>query len=149
MARTPADRRSILSVIRTKTWNSDGTSFHRLDKAGVVPDWFYRAACEINCENRKKLLAMRIKFGTNNGERRIARIDKPQLWSGKILWFIFILSGLFGLRCGATVYHSDGSAASVQAMHNSCVRWRHDHSASGNILLGDDGHYYERHHSDR
>jgi hypothetical protein len=30
-----------------------------------------------------------------------------------------ILSGLFALRCGATVYHSNGSASNVQALHNS------------------------------
>jgi hypothetical protein len=39
--------------------------------------------------------------------------------SGKILWSIFIASGLFALRCGATVYHSNGSASNVQALHNS------------------------------
>ncbi len=39
--------------------------------------------------------------------------------SGKILRFIFIFSGLFALRCGATVYHSNGSASNVQALHNS------------------------------
>jgi FG-GAP-like repeat len=38
--------------------------------------------------------------------------------SGKILLFILILSGLFAPRCGATVYHSNGSAANVQALHN-------------------------------
>jgi hypothetical protein len=32
-----------------------------------------------------------------------------------------ILSGLFALRCGAAVYHSDGSAASVQGLHNQCL----------------------------
>jgi hypothetical protein len=41
--------------------------------------------------------------------------------SGKILWSIFIASGLFALRCGATVYHSDGSASNVQALHNSAL----------------------------
>jgi hypothetical protein len=39
--------------------------------------------------------------------------------SGKILWSTFIFSGLFALRCGATVYHSNGSASNVQALHNS------------------------------
>jgi hypothetical protein len=39
--------------------------------------------------------------------------------SGKILRFIFIFSGLFALRCGAAVYHSNGSASNVQALHNS------------------------------
>jgi hypothetical protein len=39
--------------------------------------------------------------------------------SGKILWSIFIFSGLFALRCGATVYHSNGSASNAQALHNS------------------------------
>src|SRR6266545_4373235 len=39
--------------------------------------------------------------------------------SGKILRFIFIFSGLFALRCGATVYQSNGSASNVQALHNS------------------------------
>jgi hypothetical protein len=35
------------------------------------------------------------------------------------LLFIFILNGFCALRCGATVYHSDGSAASVQQIHNA------------------------------
>ncbi len=39
--------------------------------------------------------------------------------SGKILLFILILSGFAGPRCGAAVCHSDGSAASVQACHDS------------------------------
>jgi hypothetical protein len=39
--------------------------------------------------------------------------------SGKILLFILISSGFAGPRCGAAVCHSDGSAASVQACHNS------------------------------
>jgi hypothetical protein len=39
--------------------------------------------------------------------------------SGKVLRFVFIFSGLFALRCGATVYHSNGSASNVQALHNS------------------------------
>ena len=41
--------------------------------------------------------------------------------SGKIGWAIFIASGLFALRCGATVYHSDGTASNVQALHNSAL----------------------------
>jgi hypothetical protein len=40
-------------------------------------------------------------------------------------WGIFvpiaILSGFSGPRCDATVYHSDGSAASVQALHNAAL----------------------------
>jgi hypothetical protein len=39
--------------------------------------------------------------------------------SGKILPFILILSGFAGPRCGAAVCHSNGSAASVQACHDS------------------------------
>ena len=39
--------------------------------------------------------------------------------SGKILPFILILSGFSGPRCGATVYHSNGTAASVQSIHNN------------------------------
>jgi FG-GAP-like repeat len=38
--------------------------------------------------------------------------------SGKILLFIIILSGSSALRCGAAVYHSNGSQASVRALHN-------------------------------
>src|SRR2546430_495528 len=34
--------------------------------------------------------------------------------SGKILLFIFILSGFSAPRCGAAVYHSNGTAESVQ-----------------------------------
>src|SRR5215472_4073939 len=41
------------------------------------------------------------------------------------LWRIFvpiiILGGFFGRHCDATVYHSDGSAASVQALHNAAL----------------------------
>jgi hypothetical protein len=33
--------------------------------------------------------------------------------------FILILSGFVALRCEATVYHSDGSAANVQTLHNA------------------------------
>ena len=40
-------------------------------------------------------------------------------------WGIFvsivILSGFCGLRCDATIYHSDGSAASVQALENAAL----------------------------
>ena len=36
-----------------------------------------------------------------------------------ILLFILILSGFFGPRCAATVYHSNGSAANVQQIHNN------------------------------
>ena len=39
--------------------------------------------------------------------------------SGKILLFILILSGFFAPRCGATTYHSNGSAANVQALQNA------------------------------
>jgi hypothetical protein len=35
------------------------------------------------------------------------------------LLFTLILSGFFAPRCGATVYHSDGSVASVQYLHNA------------------------------
>jgi hypothetical protein len=38
--------------------------------------------------------------------------------SGKILLFILILSGFSAPWCGATVYHSNGSAAHVRALHN-------------------------------
>jgi hypothetical protein len=38
--------------------------------------------------------------------------------SGKILLFILILSGVPAPRSGATVYHSNGSAASVQYLHD-------------------------------
>ena len=41
--------------------------------------------------------------------------------SGKILLFILVFSGFSALRCGATVYHSDGSAASVQGLHNAVL----------------------------
>src|SRR5262249_26037653 len=34
---------------------------------------------------------------------------------------ILILSGFSGPRCAATVYHSDGSAASVQALHDAAL----------------------------
>jgi hypothetical protein len=36
-----------------------------------------------------------------------------------ILLFIFILSGFYAPRCEATVYHSNGSAANVQQIHNT------------------------------
>ena len=41
--------------------------------------------------------------------------------SGKILLFILIFSGFPAVRCGATVYHSDGSVASVQGLHNAAL----------------------------
>ena len=34
---------------------------------------------------------------------------------------IAILSGFWGLRCDATIYHSDGSAANVQALQNAAL----------------------------
>src|SRR5438552_681888 len=39
--------------------------------------------------------------------------------SGKILLFIFILSGVSASRGWATVYPSDGTAASVQSIHDN------------------------------
>ncbi|PYK17563.1 MAG: hypothetical protein DME55_09620 [Verrucomicrobia bacterium] len=36
-----------------------------------------------------------------------------------ILLFIFILSGFSGPRCGATVYHSNGTAESVRFFHDN------------------------------
>src|SRR4030095_483423 len=36
-----------------------------------------------------------------------------------ICLFIVVLNGFSAPRCGATVYHSDGSVASVQALHNA------------------------------
>jgi hypothetical protein len=41
--------------------------------------------------------------------------------SGRILLYILILSGSCALRCGATVYHSNGSAASVQGLQNAVL----------------------------
>jgi hypothetical protein len=38
--------------------------------------------------------------------------------SGKILLFILIFSGFPAVRCGATVYQSNGSAANVQSLNN-------------------------------
>jgi hypothetical protein len=38
-----------------------------------------------------------------------------------ILLFILILGGFSAARCGATVYPSNGSAASVQALHNAAL----------------------------
>ena len=38
--------------------------------------------------------------------------------SGNILLFILFLGGVCAPRCGAAVYHSNGSAANVQALHN-------------------------------
>src|SRR5947207_414745 len=35
------------------------------------------------------------------------------------LLFILIFSSFFGSRCEATVYHSNGSAANVQQIHNT------------------------------
>src|SRR4030095_11805096 len=36
-----------------------------------------------------------------------------------ICFFIVVLSGFSAPHCGATVYHSDGSVASVQALHDA------------------------------
>jgi hypothetical protein len=41
--------------------------------------------------------------------------------SGKIVLAILIFSGFPALRCGATVYQSNGSAASVQSLHNTAL----------------------------
>jgi hypothetical protein len=41
--------------------------------------------------------------------------------SGNILLFILILGGVCAPRCGATVYYSNGSAASVQALQNAAL----------------------------
>ena len=41
--------------------------------------------------------------------------------SGKILLFILIFSGFPAVRCGATVYHSNGSVASVQGLHSAAL----------------------------
>ena len=41
--------------------------------------------------------------------------------SGRIVLSILILSGFPALRCGATVYQSDGSAASVQGLHDAVL----------------------------
>jgi hypothetical protein len=45
-------------------------------------------------------------------------ITSPQV-SAAAAFVILILSGFSAPRCGATVHHSDGSVASVQALHNS------------------------------
>src|SRR5215216_7465406 len=39
---------------------------------------------------------------------------------GRLL-FIFILSGFSALRCGGAVYQSNGSAPSVQGLHNAAL----------------------------
>ena len=39
----------------------------------------------------------------------------------RILVSFLILIGCSGVRCDATIYHSDGSAASVQALHNAAL----------------------------
>jgi len=41
--------------------------------------------------------------------------------SGSIFLFTLFLGGFFAPRSGATVYHSNGSAASVQALHNAAL----------------------------
>src|SRR5206468_8279319 len=39
--------------------------------------------------------------------------------SGRSLRFVLILSGMFALRCGAAVYHSNGTAANIQQIHDT------------------------------
>jgi hypothetical protein len=41
--------------------------------------------------------------------------------SGKVVLCIVVSAGISALRCGAAVYHSDGSAASVQGLHNAVL----------------------------
>jgi hypothetical protein len=41
--------------------------------------------------------------------------------SGKVVLCIVVSAGISALRCGATVYHSDGSPASVQGLHNAVL----------------------------
>jgi pectate lyase len=51
-------------------------------------------------------------------------IASPQL--SAVAFVILILSGFPALRCGATVYHSNGTVANVQALHN--------HASDGDII---------------
>jgi hypothetical protein len=39
--------------------------------------------------------------------------------SGRILRFVLISSGLFALRCGAAVYHSNGTGGNIQQIHDT------------------------------
>jgi hypothetical protein len=41
--------------------------------------------------------------------------------SGKVVLCIVVSAGISALRCGAAVYQSDGSAASVQGLHNAVL----------------------------
>jgi hypothetical protein len=41
--------------------------------------------------------------------------------SGKVVLCIVVSAGISALRCGAAVYQSDGSAASVQGLHNAAL----------------------------
>ena len=59
---------------------------------------------------------MTIDSDTNCGGVSRGSIRRSYEDVGKILLFILILSGFFALRCGAAVYQSDGSAASVQGL---------------------------------
>ena len=72
------------------------------------------------CSNRKFLLAIEIPSDIN-GLGGVSRGSISRSYEGveKILLFILILSGSIAPRCGATVFHSDGSAANVQALVNA------------------------------
>ena len=69
---------------------------------------------------QRNLPAMTIDSHTHEGGASRGSINRIVKTLANVL-FIFILSSFSALLCGATVYHSDGSAASVQALHNKAL----------------------------
>ena len=77
-------------------------------------------ACEINYRNKKIYLPWELFLIINaaaaDRQERSAAVMKV---SGKILLCILIWSGFSASCCEAAVYHSDGSPANVQFIHNT------------------------------
>ena len=101
-------------------------------------------ACKKNGPGRKRVLAMIFMSDTNNGVRRplstcLRREKDYCLYSD---FDRFLRSALRG---HGLPFRRISSKRTVYSQRTGCG-WRHDHSASGNILLGDNGHHYERHY---
>src|SRR4029077_2183215 len=77
-------------------------------------------ACEINGSNRKIYLPWPLIMIPTRNMKSAALFVNRKI-AKTIGTLTLILSGFSASRCGATVYHSDGSAANVQALHNAVL----------------------------
>src|SRR5207249_10835354 len=79
-----------------------------------------KGACAINGSNRKIYLPWPlILIPTRNMKSAAVFVNRKI--AKTIGTLTLILSGFSSPRCGATVYHSDGSAANVQALLNAAL----------------------------